>query len=439
MSERVVLADTKHDLWQRLDAAEILKRFHCLERGIVLGGAGWIPGLRQLESKAAVARLVWQASLTADALRERVFELRYPSRLLEEGADAPLIRLYEASLHAPSPSAYLQALQQLLIPALREAYIQYLDASDALADGPSQRFLAFSVEEKLAQMSILRDVVEAESALESSAESDTDAWIDALRGLLERLGAVRLDPPPADVTVPNVVPPGRPFELIEDPGRDRRYATSSIYWPDVIDPSFPYGEGVALQIRSAVSHLNEVWAVDTAGAILQALASRLGWDYIRDAARWLYDESRHMLMGAKRLEAWGFEPTQIPLGGYIYEACIGQDAIYRLGMLGYFETKNIGKKRERAKAFRDIGDLTSERHMEFDWADETIHAEYGRRWLKALLKLRGEPESNYTAVLERCGELVDSRIHRATDEERDRIIALAQTLLAEAVARTRLS
>ena len=49
------------------------------------------------------------------------------------------------------------------------------------------------------------------------------------------------------------------------------------------------------------------------------------------------------------------EPAQIPLGGYIYEACAGQDPLYRLGMLGYFETKNIGRKRERARAFHDDG------------------------------------------------------------------------------------
>ena len=71
----------------------------------------------------------------------------------------------------------------------------------------------------------------------------------------------------------------RRLELADDdPARDPRYFASSFYWPDVLDPAYPYGEGVALQLRSAVSHLNEVWAVDTAGRILaRALArARLG-------------------------------------------------------------------------------------------------------------------------------------------------------------------
>ena len=139
-----------------------------------------------------------------------------------------------------------------------------------------------------------------------------------------------------------------------------------------------------------------------------------------------------MLMGVRRLEAWGFERGQIPLGGYIYEACAGQDPIYRLGMLGYFETKNIGRKRERAEAFEAMGDSTSERDMEFDWADETLHADFGRRWLRRLLEVRGEDPESWPAVLERCEELVRSRVARATAEDLDRIRSLRRRLVAAA-------
>jgi uncharacterized ferritin-like protein (DUF455 family) len=183
-----------------------------------------------------------------------------------------------------------------------------------------------------------------------------------------------------------------------------------------------------------VSHLNEVWAVETAGAILWALAPELGWDWIRDAGRWCYDEARHMLMGKRRLDGWGLPPAETPLGGYIYEACAGQDPLYRLGMLGYFETKNIGRKRERADAFQAMGDATSANDMEFDWADETLHAEYGRRWLKELLERRGADPESWPQVLERCEQLVQARLAEATDEDREAIVARAEALLARAHA-----
>jgi hypothetical protein len=226
-------------------------------------------------------------------------------------------------------------------------------------------------------------------------------------------------------------PQGRvPFRLPDFPARDPRYAHHTFYWPDTIVPGYPYGEGDALRVRAAVSHLNEVWAVDTAGAILWALAPELGWEWIRDAGRWTYDEARHMLMGKRRLEAMGLRPEATPLGGYIYEACAGQDPLYRLGMLGYFETKNIGRKKERARAFHELGDTLSETDMEFDWADETLHAEYGRRWLKALLAARGEEPEGWPQVLERCERLVAAQLATATEEDRVAIVACADELLA---------
>ena len=174
--------------------------------------------------------------------------------------------------------------------------------------------------------------------------------------------------------------------------------------------------------------------MDTAGRILHELSPELGWEFTSDAARWLYDETRHMLMGAERLARWGFEPAQIPLGGYIYEACAGRDPLYRLGMLGYFETKNIGRKRERAQAFHDMGDATSEIDMEFDWADETLHAEYGRRWLRRLLEARGEDPESWPSVLEECERLVEERVKRATFDDLERIRTCADSLVAAAQA-----
>ena len=397
------------ELRERVDTAQVLTRFHHLERSLTLAGGAWIPAVPRLEQKAALARAAWQCALAADALRTRVFELRYPSRLLEAGADAPLIRVYEAAIDAGDAASFLSGLSETLCPALLGEYRDVLAATDELDDGPTARILQSAAHDKEEQI----------ASLGHATGSDAGPWPQELRRALETLQP----------------PTGTPFRLAEEPARDDRYFASSVYWPDVVDPTYPYGEGLALQVRSAVSHLNEVWAVETAGAILQALAEPLGWEYVDDAARWTYDESRHMLMGKRRLEAWGIEPALVPLGGYIYEACEGHDAIYRLGMLGYFETKNIGRKRERAEAFRDMGDRMSETDMEFDWADETLHAEYGRHWLKRVLETRGEDPDGWARILERCEELVAARVDRTTDEEKERIRACADRLLAEATRR----
>jgi hypothetical protein len=410
----------------RIESAALLTRWLHLERALVIACAGWVPAVRRLETKALLARTAWQSSLTAEALKQRIFELRYPERDLTLQRDCPVVTLYEAALHAPGPGALLDGLARVLLPALRSGYEAYLSASDEIADGPSRRFLQLAVAEKLTQEQEL-----AAAPPEDDPSSASNAWCATLADRLESVGGIALEEPP-DLAIERVVPPGRVFQLAPTPARDERYFVSSFYWPDIVDPSYAYGHGVRLQLRSAISHLNEVWAVETAARTLLHFVPELGWDFLFDAARWLYDESRHMLMGARRLEWWGFEPREIPLGSYIIESLQGEDPIYGLAMLAFFETKNIGKKRERAGELGGLGDLSSQRDMDFDWADEAMHTGYGRRWLRAALKSRGQDPESWSALVGRCEELARARIARATPEEVDAIRSCADKLTARA-------
>jgi uncharacterized ferritin-like protein (DUF455 family) len=256
-------------------------------------------------------------------------------------------------------------------------------------------------------------------------------WDREFAGKLAVLGGVGTDHVPPDVEIEKL-PGSRRLEIPAKPARDPRYWPCRYYWPDNVDPAFPYGEGIGLQLRSAVSHLNEVWAIENAGIILDAFASVLPWEWIREAARWTYDEARHCRMGRDRLAGWGFDPGEIPLGTYIYESATGEDPIYRLGMLFFFETKNIGRKPERIAAFQQLGDAASEHDMDFDWADETIHASYGKRWLEAVLKARGADPAQTGQIRERCGELVAGMVRQATPEETASLRARAGALIAKA-------
>lgn len=407
----------------RLDTATILRRFWHLERALTLTLGAWVPAVGRLDAKAALAKAAWQSSLTGDELRDRVFELRYPDRAIARDPDTPLIELYEATVDAPDPEALLQGLAEVFLPALRSAYETYLEASDEVADGPTFRFLRSAIADKREQETALRAAAGSETASDRG-----DTWLTAARAALRALGGPGLHPP-HETSAPL---PGQPFRLPDHPGRDDRYLRCSFYWPDNFDPDFSYGEGARLQLRTAVSHINEVWAVDTAGAILHGLGPLLGWEFIVDAARWLYDESRHMTMGELRLLDWGFDRADIPLGSYIYEASAGREPLHRLGMLAFFETKNIGKKAQRAEVFGTLRDRSSQRDMEFDWADEAIHAGYGRRWLRAALAAEDEEEEGWTRVVQECERDVAERVERATDEEKTALRRHAERLIVRA-------
>jgi uncharacterized ferritin-like protein (DUF455 family) len=378
-----------------------------------------------------IARCLWQSAETAHALRERVFELRFPSRLLEEeGTDAALIDLFTAVGNSPSVPAFLLCNAVVLLPALRDAYEQYLHSSDSIADGPTHRFLALALSEKCEQVTAFARWAEDNLARSPEHREQAEKWTHAIASKLEAIGGVGIGP--SSAAEPGAIIGAKPYSTPNHPARDERFWPCRFYWPDIVDPAFPYGEGVSLQIRSAISHLNEVWAIEAGGVMLSAFADVLPWEWIHDAARWTYDESRHCRMGYERLISWGFDPAEIPLGTYIYESASGQDPIYRLGMLYFFETKNIRHKLTRAQLFHSYGDSLSEHDMDFDWADETIHAGFGKHWLKELLSARGEDPAAYERVRERCGELVRDCVNTATANEITALKNVATNLLAKA-------
>jgi hypothetical protein len=416
----------------RYDTAVILKRFFFCEQSLIITQAGWLAGIAPLDVKTTLPRMMWEDAMTADAQRNRVFELRYPSRLMEIGEEEPLLRLIDEARNAPSALALYQSLVEVFKPALLKAYRDYLSLADVIGDGPSIRFMDLAAREKEQQINDLRAMLPLMQQAEPQAQAEADAWVGELKRRLDAMGGIGLDPVEAKGGEPLALPGRKPFALAQVPARDSRFIQLRYYWPDVVDPDFPYGDGLRLQLRSAVSHLNEVWAVETGGALLNAFADQLGWEFVHDAARWTYDEARHCRMGYERLMAWGYEPGELPLGTYIYDAAYEQDPIYRLGMLFFFETKNIRRKPERIKAFTDYADDVSRHDMDFDWADETIHASYGNTWLSKLLELRGADSRDPHVIRERCGQLVDAVVQDAREEEREQIRQIANAIIAKA-------
>jgi len=418
--------------WMRLDTAQLLKRFYFCERTVLVSCAAWIPAIAPLEIKTSLARFIWQSAETAHALRNRVFELRFPSRLLEEeGPDQSLIELFSAVKDSPSVPAFLLSVGNVLLPALRDSYQSYLAESDSIADGPTHRFLSLALTEKLEQITAFERWTRSELSRNPESRASAHEWANGVADRLSQLGGVGVGAPPA-ATAAGPLPGSKAYSIPDRPARDPRFWPCRFYWPDVVDPTFPYGEGMQLQLRSAISHLNEVWAIESGGLMLSAFADVLAWEWIHDAARWTYDESRHCRMGYERLIAWGFDPVQLPLGTYIYDSASREDLIYRLGMLYFFETKNIRHKLTRAQLFHGYGDALSEHDMDFDWADETIHAGYGKHWLRELLAVRGEDPAAHDQVRERCGKLVSDYVATATEGEVTGIKKVASALMAQA-------
>ena len=70
--------------------------------------------------------------------------------------------------------------------------------------------------------------------------------------------------------------------------------------------------------------------------------------------------------------------------------------------------------------------------MDFDWADETMHAGYGKHWLKELLAVRGQDPTAYDQVRDHCEKLVSNCVDTATVDEVADLKKAALALIAQA-------
>lgn len=398
-----------------------LKRLYFLQRELVLMQAGWVPGMQHWESKLLLPEFLWQDSLIANELRQRVLELRYPEREIDLNPDEMLVTLWRRFRDAPNGLAFVQGLRSVLKPLLNAAYQRYLDQTDHLDDGPTVRIVEQAMRDNDQQIKRWDSIL--------AAFPPEQRWLDGLKEWALEIGDLFATVPAREVAFDPLAYGGRTFSISRLGERDPRFNLARFPWPDALDPSVGPGEGMQLQVRQAVHHINEIWAAEMAAACLFDLAEEGGHEFLVDAARWCYDEVRHCRMGFTRLTEWGIDRADIPLGAFSYDAGAEVDAITRLGIIFYFESTYIHTKWQRTKIFADFGDRVSSHDMDFDWADEQIHAHYGARWLKFFLEKRSD--SRRPVDFREQAEACVTRIReRATKEDRRRTAEAFQRLMS---------
>lgn len=374
--------------------ARVLKRFYFIERQTILIQAGWLPGLEHWESKLLLPEIMWETSVLARELRNRVLELRFPERRITVDDEGPLLELVRRCGHSPNGIGVVLALGAVIKPWLLEAYRSYRLVADAIDDGPTQFFLRHGIADLESQIARLQTIAAAGlRAFPAQAEA-AQAWCAAVKATFAALSPDLLlaENPPAPTIPAELLALERPFTIARKAARDPRFRVMEFAWPDRHSPGNP-GEGPQLQARQAVHHVNEVWAAEMAAACLYDLAPDAPHEFLDDAARWCYDEIRHCRMGYERLKAWGLKDDEIPLDAFSYDAGSDADSLVRLGIIFYFEATYIHTKSERKEIFGAMGDRLSSHDMDFDWADELIHTHYGKRWLGHFLESAGAGRS----------------------------------------------
>jgi hypothetical protein len=110
-----------------------------------------------------------------------------------EGADKPLADSLNLLRQAPSEGAFVRALANVALPALRDAYREFLACSDPLADAPTHRFLELSVREKDKQIANLHAQLSQATVNASESDSVGREWVSDFEEQLKILGGIGID------------------------------------------------------------------------------------------------------------------------------------------------------------------------------------------------------------------------------------------------------
>ena len=358
-------------------ASALQRRLYRAIRETMRAMAGRISGVARWEAKKLLARHIWLDAEHANALRQRVLELRFPRVDADLEVDQALMAVLGTLPSTESDAEFLAGVYRVIKPAILTALESYLKRSDPLDDAPSHRFLRLIVEE-------LRDELRESETLWAqfplAEREQAAAWEAWLRDALDTAGGLFAADSGARLLA-RAGFSGRPrYAIPMLPRRDPRWLPAITQVPPR-PPRTPQEQ----QVWVAIDHVNELWACELPAAFIWH-HENLPWALYYDTARWAYDEMRHAMMGERRLLAYGFElGVDVPMVPDHWMGVATRGGLEAMLFVVHGLEQGGPKWKAQLKAeLWAMGDPFGSQDCDYDWADEAGHIRYGQDWLKAL-------------------------------------------------------
>ncbi len=410
------------------DTVARLLRYQWLERAVMRTAVSHLTATPEWEVKCALGLLQWQCAEHVEGLRQRVAEMRHPLPALEQAPDPAIDRFCEELLRARDTAELIAGVYEVAVRAVVAEYRDYLRRANVLVDHPTRRVIRFALAELEEALWWAEDALAAMTAGSADVVARVAAWRAHLVLFLAAAGGVSgMEAAPV-----GTLPRARgdtPFVPDFTPRRDDRFQGQRNFEfpPHVIynDPSAPADErNLALLCKRALE-------MDVPEMMASVMVERtdLPWEFHRDYARQLWDEMRHAMMGTVALEARGIDWTRIPLNvGFALRLNLHASAEERQAMLFAIEQSlmpgETGKRFEYRTAV-EAGDALSAQFQDFDWADEVLHAQIGRRWLRRCGVDPEDASARAPAIHERTWAALDQYKNEPQRDWWDEFVRLA--------------
>lgn len=333
------------------------------------------------ELKTAFSLHAYLCAEQVSLIRRRVSEMREPPLGLDKVPHSGLERLMNEVLSARDTEELLLAIYQVVLPQVLGACHKLETDAHPLADAPTVRVA------RLVQFELSDITQYGQQAIECLVSEPIhqakSGWLDSLNQCLLAAGGL-------DGTQPVVgeVPPAdrsaQPFTFQPKPRRDERFHDS--YNAGVNPEAFLYDESFPARAKTLMMYykrLREIDVPEMMASILHELRDDEPWEFHMEMSRQLWDEARHAMMGEVGFAAQGIDWHKIPIN-FTWSLNLNTqlDARERHGVLFFIEQglmPRTGKRYEWEVGLAS-GDPLSGLFQDFDWADEVLHAQIGRRW-----------------------------------------------------------
>jgi len=406
-----------------------LLRLHWTERRLMDVMLAHFASTPVWEVKCALALHQWYCAEHAHWLRARITEMRHPAPPLDEAPDAALDVFLEEVLRAETTEELLTGIYGVALPALRDAYYRHIGHTNPLVDHPSVRFMRFALAE-VTEATEWGARALAGSTPTTDAAARASQWREHLERYLDSAHGIAGDPvidiadgdAQSGSTIRAMEPPlpptraSQPFTADFTPARDGRFhGLHNFEFPPQLvynSPEVPAAE------RNLALLCKRTLEMDVPEVMSSFLYERKDqpWDFYLDYSRQLWDEARHAMMGTVAFEARGVDWRKIPLNvGFSLRLNLHASPQERQILLYAIEQSlmpaETGKRFEYQTAVAASDHLSAHFH-DYDWADEVLHAQIGRR------ALRREGISREDAITR--GEEIHHRTWAALDSYRAR-------------------
>jgi hypothetical protein len=362
-----------------------LVRFHWAERRLMLIAVTHLPATPEWEVKCALALHQWLDVGHATALRMRIAEMRNPAPRMDVTPDSALDTFLDELIRAEDTVELLAGLYGVAHPALASAYRAHVERTNPLVDYPTTRVLKQVLADEEEMVAWGQRALEA-CTRDASAQSRADSWIAHLRTYLEAAGGI---PGDAATGASAALPTPRsraPFVPDMQPRRDLRFGGQyNFNFP----PHLIYNMAdVPADERNLALLCKRTLEMDVPEMMASFIIERSDqpWEFYADYSRQLWDEARHAMMGTVAFEARGVDWSRIPLNvSFALRLNLHATALERQTMLYGIEQSlmpgETGKRSEKETA-ESSGDALSAHFHDYDWADEVLHTQIGRRWVR---------------------------------------------------------